>query len=1214
MLHHFDSLSVSDYRLGYCARAMHGNASSDVAPCVYCYGIIARSLQVCAGASFAHFFGRILDSMVPPSTTGIQRIIKVRRDYNNWVANETLEDYALRFAPRSFRKWPELHVANTALGGAASFLALEAIGGALVLSFGFVNTFWAILFAGALIFVTGLPISYYAARAGIDMDLLTRGAGFGYVGSTIASLVYASFTFLFFALEATIMALALELACGIPLAWSYLLCAIVVMPLVMHGITFINRLQKWTAPPWLVMLLVPYLTIMWRDPHALSRLALFPGVDFVGSMASNHFAWLPFFAASSIVLSLIAQIGEQVDYLRFLPPLGRKNRLRWWSALLVAGPGWIVFGGVKMLGGALLAMLAIEYGVPSLRAAEPTQMYLTAYRFVFPSNGWALAAMAVLVVLSQIKINVTNAYAGSLAWSNFFARVTRSHPGRVVWLVFNISIALLLMESGIYSVLHETLSLFANVSMAWVATLVADLLINKPLGLSSPQIEFKRAHLYDINPVGVVSMGVASILSLLAHAGAFGPLAQVAAPLVALTSALVLTPLLAWLTHGRYYIARASQAESLLAHTKDGQVSCVICEHPFEIEDMAQCPAYGAPICSLCCSLDARCNDLCRPHSNLTQQWERFRRWLLPGSQLPRLHTRLIQYFWVLGCMLVLLSAIVYLVYEHELPQLVDLAPAALRTWHHTLFLMFLLLAMAASIGAWWLVLTWESRRVARDETDRQTVLLMQEIEAHKKTDEALQQAKELAEAASRAKSRYVTGLSHELRTPLNSILGYAQILQREPGTLDSRSEGLATIQRSGEHLLTLIDGLLDVARIEAGKLALQPSEMRFTEFLENIVRMFKPQAQSKGLGFIFEIHGRMPEFVRADEKRVRQILINLLGNAVRYTEHGHVSLRARYSSQIATLEVADTGIGIPPDYIDRVFDPFERGKALSSPDLDNGGAGLGLPICSMLTELMGGKLSVDSVPGEGSVFQVKLFLPEVRAPRAKPDIECDPAGYAGEPKCILVVDDRADQRMVIDDMLAPLGFDVVHAASGADALTKVSLQVPDLILMDLSMQPLDGWETTRLIREDLPRTMARPSYRPPIIVVSANAFDADHDRAFSAGCDDYLAKPVRRAELLDKLGTLLQLEWITVHPPQQPRSEIGEPTPQTRFIDVDSAELMREYSAMGHVRGLLDRLNDLQSRHTSEHAVIAHLMLLAKRFAFDEFNTLLRKVENVSS
>jgi hypothetical protein len=196
-----------------------------------------------------------------------QKIFRIRREYNSWVANETLEDYALRYTPRTFRKWSELRVANTAFG-AVSFLALEAIGGAIALNYGFTNALWAILVVGLITFLTGLPISYYAAKHGVDMDLLTRGAGFGYLGSTLTSLIYASFTFIFFALEAAIMALALQMLFAWPLPVCYVLSSLAIIPLVTHGITLISRLQMWTQPVWLLLWVCPFVAVAIKNPDA----------------------------------------------------------------------------------------------------------------------------------------------------------------------------------------------------------------------------------------------------------------------------------------------------------------------------------------------------------------------------------------------------------------------------------------------------------------------------------------------------------------------------------------------------------------------------------------------------------------------------------------------------------------------------------------------------------------------------------------------------------------------------------------------------------------------------------------------------------------------------------------------------------------------------------------------------------------------------------
>src|SRR6195256_5799111 len=248
--------------------------------------------------------------------TAQQRIARVRRNYNQWVANQTLEDYALRFTAKSARRWSSLRVANTA-NGAISFLALEAIGGAITINYGFTNATAAILVVGTLIFLTGLPIAYYASTYGVDIDLLTRGAGFGYIGSTVTSLIYASFTFLFFAIEASIMSLALEMCFGIPLFIGYVVSSLVVIPLVTHGITFISRLQLWTQPIWIVLHLIPFAFIAVADPSSFERWTGFTGIAEGGGRSFNL---VLFGTASTVVFSLIAQIGEQVDFLRFLPP------------------------------------------------------------------------------------------------------------------------------------------------------------------------------------------------------------------------------------------------------------------------------------------------------------------------------------------------------------------------------------------------------------------------------------------------------------------------------------------------------------------------------------------------------------------------------------------------------------------------------------------------------------------------------------------------------------------------------------------------------------------------------------------------------------------------------------------------------------------------------------------------------------------------------
>ena len=1115
-----------------------------------------------------------------------QRIAKIRRDYNTWVANETLEDYALRFTPRAFRKWSEFRVANTAIG-AVSFLALEAIGGAIAIAYGFTNAFWAIVVVSLIIFLTGLPISRMAARSGLDMDLLTRGAGFGYIGSTITSLIYASFTFIFFALEAAIMALALEMYLRIPLTLGYLLCSLAVIPLVTHGITLISRLQLWTQPVWITLLVLPYGFVLWKDPQVLADFTTF------GGRAENgaSFDWLLFGSAATIAFSLVAQIGEQVDFLRFLPEKTRASRARWWSALVVAGPGWIVLGAAKMLGGAFLALLALQHEVPLAKASEPTQMYLVGFRYVFDNPAVALAAATLFVIVSQVKINVTNAYAGSLAWSNFFARVTHSHPGRVVWLVFNVLIAVVLMELGVFKALEHVLGLYSNVAIAWIGALVADLVVNKPLGLSPERIEFKRAYLYDVNPVGVGAMLIASALSIAAFVGAFGPAAAAFSSFIALAAAFVSAPLIAWATRGRFYIAR--EPEAYLARAASHR--CVVCENAFEREDMAHCPAYGGAICSLCCSLDARCRDRCKQDSRLSDQFVGLLERWLPRPVSHQMRSRLGHFAGLLLLFLGVVAAILALIYFQEALVLAEAGQEA-GGWLGAVFLkVFAVLALIAAVAAWWVVLSSESRLVAEEESRRQTALLMREIEAHRITDAKLQEAKEVAEAANLAKSRFVTGMSHELRTPLNSILGYAQILQKDPAIPSQRRDALGVIRRSGEHLLGLIDGLLDIAKIEAGKLRLEVGEVHMPEFLDPIVKMFRLQAEGKGLEFRFEVEGTLPEVVRADERRLRQILLNLLANAVKFTGTGSVSLGVAYRSEIAHFTVSDTGAGIAPEDQERVFMPFER--ANSGQVSGVGGTGLGLAITRLLTGLMGGEVRVSSEPGVGSRFEVRVHLPRVVSPRTTPRKEADIVGYHGGVRRILVVDDLASQRELLVNLLLPLGFEVQQAGSGAACLAAVAAATPDAVLLDIAMPGMDGWETVRRLR-------AAGHARLPVFLVSANAFENDAEKVAGSGASDFIVKPVLVAELLARLEWHMGVRWVYR---DEARAPLARPAGPVAVPEGEELQALLELGSIGHVKAIHQRLDAIELADARHAPFAEELRDLVRQFRLDEFSRRVR-------
>lgn len=1125
---------------------------------------------------------------------GYQRVVRSRRTYNQWVANQTLEDYALRFTAKSARRWSPIWVANTALG-AISFLALEAIGAAITYNYGFSNAVPAILFVGLLIFVTGLPISYYAVKYGVDIDLLTRGAGFGYIGSTVTSLIYASFTFIFFALEAAIMATALELFLGIPLNIGYLICSLIVIPMVIYGITLISRLQVYTQPLWIILQLVPFAFLAWQGVAPIEDWQRFSGRF---GNEDGKFELFYFGAASAVLFSLIAQIGEQVDFLRFLPRQRQGRRASWWFALLAAGPGWIVVGIFKLLMGSFLVVVALQSGLEPDKAVEPTHMYLVAFSKVTTPEV-AIALTGIFVVVCQIKINVTNSYAGSIAWSNFFSRLTHSHPGRVVWLVFNVVIALTLMELGVYKALERTLGLYSIVAVAWIGALFADLVINKPLGLSPPYIEFKRAHLYDINPVGLGSMTAASVIAFVAYSGFFGQTAHALASYIALFTAILLAPFIAYVTKGRFYIAREAVELVSQSGEKKQKIQCCICEHTFEHEDMTHCPVYTGPICSLCCSLDARCDDDCKENARWGDQISSLLHAMLPSQTAAWLGSRVGIYLGVMLITTASLGGILYLVFvEAGTQPTLDGKQGVARALTQVFFILLLI----SGVMAWLFVLVHESRKFANEETRRQTGLLMKEIRAHKRTDSKLQKSKEAAEAANQAKSRYVVGISHELRSPLNAIAGYAQLLRKDPAIPAHRRDAVKVIQHSADHLAGLIEGLLDISKIEAGHLTIYRERFNLHEFLTQIVDMFRLQTDAKALKFAFLPADNLPRFVFGDEKRLRQVLINLLSNAIKSTERGSVSLVVNYHSQVAEFSIVDTGIGIAEENIGRIFNPFERIEEEGRASVP--GTGLGLTITKLLSEIMGGDIQVQSEKGGGSTFKVRILLSAANAPSEAVQDEKRVSGYEGAIQTVMVVDDDTAQRSLVQDFLNPLGFKVLTAASGQACLEKVETERPNVFLLDISMPGMSGWELARMLRENGHSDAV-------IIMISANADESGRDPLHRIFHDDYLVKPIRLQDLQDKLQQGLKLVWRTA--PSKERAQLHFPTlasgqvfRENALPSIESLEMLKQLSSLGYVRGIRAKLDDIEAHEPNAADFVDHMRRLIREFDLAQYDKVL--------
>lgn len=393
-----------------------------------------------------------------------------------------------------------------------------------------------------------------------------------------------------------------------------------------------------------------------------------------------------------------------------------------------------------------------------------------------------------------------------------------------------------------------------------------------------------------------------------------------------------------------------------------------------------------------------------------------------------------------------------------------------------------------------------------------------------------LEEAKQAAESANQAKSEFLANMSHELRTPLNGILGYAQILCRDRNSTPKQQEGFEIIYQCGNHLLTLIEEVLDLSKIEARRLELILENFKVDSFLQEIAEICRIRAEQKEIRFSFQILNQLPLGIRADKKRLRQILLNLIGNAIKFTDRGSVTFKVGSvvtgdrveSTSIARIrfQIEDTGIGIAPELTQQIFLPFEQ---VGESSRQSEGTGLGLAISQKLAEMMGSKICVKSTLGEGSTFWIELEFPMVSTHSETPIVRVlrTLIGYQGDRLKILVVDDRWENRAVLVNLLEPLGFEMSEAASGKEGLETALRIQPNLIIVDLLMPEMDGWEMTCQLRQ------YRQFETVPIIASSASVFERERQKSQEVGCNDFLPKPIQADDLFARLKANLNLTWI---------------------------------------------------------------------------------------
>ncbi len=468
-------------------------------------------------------------------------------------------------------------------------------------------------------------------------------------------------------------------------------------------------------------------------------------------------------------------------------------------------------------------------------------------------------------------------------------------------------------------------------------------------------------------------------------------------------------------------------------------------------------------------------------------------------------------------------------------------------------------------------------------------------VDRERKAAEAAREAA-LAEAVglARQRSNFLAQMSHELRTPLNAIIGYAQLLKRDRHLLNDRQAvGLATIHESGQHLLTLINDILDLARVEAGRMVLYPATVHLGAFLQVVVDIMRVKAEEKGLAFEYALAPDVPAAVTIDETRLRQVLLNLLGNAVKFTDRGTVSLRvSRVPSTVGDdacvrlrFEVADTGIGMSAQQLGRLFQPFEQ---VADMPRRAGGTGLGLAISQQLVRLMGGHIDVASEPGRGSAFWFELAAPVATGSPANVPSQRTIVGYEGERKRVLIVDDVPQNRAMLVDLLQAVGFVVAAAENGLECLVLLDGFKPDLVVMDVMMPVIDGNETTRRIRR-------MPAWsRVPVIAVTAGASPEDEARCREAGANAFVPKPVEHDVLLGAIGTQMGLTWITGRPAPEAAEEeeaalVAPPA--------EEIEALWQLVRIGNMRKIREQAGHLRTLDPSYAPFADHLDALARGY-----------------
>ncbi|MBD2355054.1 response regulator [Tolypothrix sp. FACHB-123] len=494
---------------------------------------------------------------------------------------------------------------------------------------------------------------------------------------------------------------------------------------------------------------------------------------------------------------------------------------------------------------------------------------------------------------------------------------------------------------------------------------------------------------------------------------------------------------------------------------------------------------------------------------------------------------------------------------------------------------------------------------------------LLKEIIERKRVEQELRQAEETAKNASKAKSEFLANMSHELRTPLNGILGYTQILQRTEHLSEKASKGIGVIYQCGSHLLTLINDVLDLSKIEARKLELNPIDFYLPAFLDSVSEICRIRAEQKVIGFNLQIDEDLPTGIRADEKRLRQVLINLLGNAIKFTQQGSVSFKVKVINKIShgqgeiiykiRFEIVDTGTGITPEQAKKIFLPFEQ---VGNQKRQTEGTGLGLAISQQIISLMGSQIQLESEFGKGSSFYFDLEVPESQnwAKVCRIVEQGTIIGYEGQRRKILILDDKWENRSVIVNLLEPVGFDVIEANNGQQGWEQVKNHKPDLIITDLIMPVMDGLELIKNLRQ------SEEFKHTAIIASSASVFASDQYKSIDVGANAFLPKPIEVETLLELLRQFLQVEWLY----EENKNTAKKPEVDSFSVPTDIVlpphEVLQEFLVLaqdGDIQTIVEIAQQLSTADAQLSTFTRQLIQLASNFQLKRLESFIQKYLN---